>query len=37
MALRPDLELQEIFALKYKKGMIEPGEAVGCTAAQSIG
>lgn len=37
MALKPDLELQEIFALKYKKGMIEPGEAVGCTAAQSIG
>ncbi len=28
---------EEIFALKYMKGMVEPGEAVGCTAAQSIG
>ena len=37
MKLKPDIELQEIFALKYKKGMVEPGEAVGCTAAQSIG
>jgi DNA-directed RNA polymerase I subunit RPA1 len=32
-----DEEFQEIFALKYNRGMVEPGEAVGCTAAQSIG
>ena len=35
--LNPSLLLQEVFALKYKRGMVEPGEAVGCTAAQSIG
>lgn len=28
---------EDIFALKYQRGMVEPGEAVGCTAAQSIG
>ena len=35
--LKADEEFQEIFALKYQRGMVEPGEAVGCTAAQSIG
>ena len=30
-------DFADVFALKYKKGMVEPGEAVGCTAAQSIG
>lgn len=31
------LELMEVFGLKYKFGMVEPGESVGCAAAQSIG
>ena len=30
-------EFNQIYTLKYKYNMIEPGEAVGCTAAQSIG
>jgi DNA-directed RNA polymerase I subunit RPA1 len=29
--------LQELYALKYLYCMIQPGECVGCTGAQSIG
>jgi len=35
--MKPTLDLHETYALKYKYGMMDAGEAVGCTAAQSIG
>lgn len=35
--LKLGLKFEEIFALKYQRGMVQPGQAVGCTAAQSIG
>ncbi len=28
---------QQVYALKYKYNTVDPGESVGCTAAQSIG
>ena len=30
-------EFKEMYGLKYFHGMVQPGESVGCTAAQSIG
>lgn len=30
-------EFNEIYSLKYMHSLINPGESVGCTAAQSIG
>lgn len=30
-------EFKEVYGLKYLHDMIQPGESVGCTAAQSIG
>jgi hypothetical protein len=30
-------EFNEVYSLKYMHALINPGESVGCTAAQSIG